>query len=137
MDGKVGVGLENSLRETDVKLKMSTDVLDGMFTGRITTIKAATGGKLSYSGDTGKAMSFIRIQNNMSRLYSAARNKIGDPGDQSKLGVVPTNEPTSFPATSNQTVPQRQAVTNITIPGVMKTGDVRDQILMVTNELFA
>jgi autoinducer 2 (AI-2) kinase len=77
VDGQVGAGLESPPREPDVKLKMSADILDGMFTGRVNAAKAATSGKLSFSGDTGKAMAFIRIQGNMSRLYGEARQQAG------------------------------------------------------------
>ena len=93
IDGKVSAGLDDPVREPDVKLKMSADVLDGMFTGRINATKAATSGKLSFSGDTGKAMAFIRIQGNMNRLYSEARNKVGDPGNLTLLASAPTVTP--------------------------------------------
>jgi putative sterol carrier protein len=91
VDGKVDSGLGNPPREPDVKLRMSADILDGMLTGRVNATKAATSGKLSFSGDTGKAMSFIRIQGSLGKLYSAAREKVSDTGDLTKLDAqVPT-----------------------------------------------
>ncbi len=149
VDGKVGAGLENPPREPDVKLKMAADILDGMFTGRINATKAATSGKLSFSGDTGKAMAFMRIQSNMSRLYSEARGKVGDPGDLTKLGVpapvivpvgvvpVPTQTPTQVPAQGQANTPSGYIGLPLQAPMIMKTGDIRDQILQVNNELYA
>ena len=130
--GKVGAGLEAPPRDPDVKLKMSADILDGMFTGRVNATRAATSGKLSFSGDTGKAMAFMRIQGNMGRLYTAAREKIGDPGDLTKLGVVPILPAPPFPTREGGTGGLGQVA-----PAIVKTGDIRDQILQVTNELYA
>ena len=135
LDGKVGAGLEPPPREPDVKLKMSADILDGMFTGRVNATKAATSGKLSFSGDTGKAMSFIRIQGNMSRLYTEARRNIGDPGDLTKLGVAAPSAAVS--GTLPPVSVQPMAAYPAGAPAVMKSGDVRDQILQVTNELYS
>ena len=136
IDGNVGAGLDNPPREPDVKLKMAADILDGMFTGRVNATKAATTGKLSFSGDTGKAMAFIRIQGTMGRLYTAAREKVGDPGDLTRLGSALVSLQTavqpSVPAGS------QSATANVApAQAVIKTGDVRDQILQVTNELYA
>ena len=134
VDGKVDSGLGDPPREPDVKLKMAADILDGMFTGRVNATKAATSGKLSFSGDTGKAMSFIRIQGNMGKLYTAAREKVGDPGDLTKIGAAPlTPAVSAIPAPIVQT----SAAYLPSAPSVTKTGDVRDQILQVTNELYA
>jgi L-ribulose-5-phosphate 4-epimerase len=130
IEGKVGAGLGLPPQEPDVRLKMSADILDGMFTERINAMKAAMGGKLSFSGDTGKAMTFQRIQRDMGRLYIAAREKIGDPGDLLNLGAVPV-----VPAVAASVVAAAQP--GVVVPAVIKTGDVRDQILMVTNELYA
>ena len=135
MDGKVDSGLGNPPREPDVKLKMVADILDGMFTGRVNATKAATSGKLSFSGDTGKAMSFIRIQGNMGRLYTAAREKVGDPGDLTKLAAAAV--PTPVPAPVSHPAAPAATASVLTAPAVVKTGDVRDQILLVTNELYA
>ena len=132
VDGKVGAGLEAPPREPDVKLKMVADILDGMFTGRVNATKAATSGKLSFSGDTGKAMAFMRIQGNLGRLYSEARAKIGDPGDLTKLGVVPIPSAPPFPGREGGMGGLGQVA-----PAVVKTGDVRDQILQLTNDLYA
>ncbi|MGZ6346801.1 MAG: NAD(P)-dependent oxidoreductase, partial [Anaerolineales bacterium] len=133
VDGKVAAGLDNPPREPDVKLKMVADVLDGMFTGRINATKAATTGKLSFSGDTGKAMAFMRIQNNMSRLYADARKKIGDPGD---LTAISTSSPADFSPAAPVAAQNVQAAFS-QVPVMVKVGDIRDQILMVTNELYA
>lgn len=133
VDGKVVAGLDNPPREPDVKLKMVADILDGMFTGRVNATKAATSGKLSFSGDTGKAMAFIRIQNNMSRLYTDARAKIGDPGDLTGISI---SQPAAL-ASAVVAVSQNPLASISQSPAVVKVGDVRDQILMVTNELYA
>jgi autoinducer 2 (AI-2) kinase len=135
VDGKVGAGLENPPREPDVKLKMSADTLDGIFTGRVNATKAATSGKLSFSGDTGKAMAFIRIQGNMTRLYTEARAKIGDPGDLTQLSAALA--PAPAPAGAAQAATQAASAYIPTAPAQVKVGDIRDEILQITNELFA
>jgi len=135
VDGKVGAGLEVPPRDPDVKLKMSADTLDGMFTGRVNATKAATSGKLSFSGDTGKAMAFIRIQGDMSRLYAEARQKIGDPGDLTGLGAPSPVAP--VPAAAAPSAVQTAGAYVPAAPALVRTGDVRDQILQITNELFA
>jgi sugar (pentulose or hexulose) kinase/phosphoglycerate dehydrogenase-like enzyme/ribulose-5-phosphate 4-epimerase/fuculose-1-phosphate aldolase/putative sterol carrier protein len=136
IDGKVGAGLNNPPREPDVKLKMAADILDGMFTGRINATKAATSGKLSFSGDTGKAMAFIRIQAAMGRLYTAAREKVGDPGDLTKLDTAMVPIPPVVQSSVSATTQSPSTYVSAT-QVVVKIGDVRDQILQVTNELYA
>lgn len=135
VNGQVAAGLDAPPREPDVKLKMATDILDGMFTGRVNATKAATSGKLSFSGDTGKAMAFIRIQGQISQLYSQARQKVGDPGDLTRLNAIPTPPP---PSISTATLPsERKETPAYAAPIIHKTGDVRNEILMVTSELYA
>jgi sugar (pentulose or hexulose) kinase/phosphoglycerate dehydrogenase-like enzyme/ribulose-5-phosphate 4-epimerase/fuculose-1-phosphate aldolase/putative sterol carrier protein len=133
VDGKADAGLGSPSREPDVRLKMVADILDGMFTGRVNATRAATSGKLSFSGDTGKAMAFMRIQGNITRLYSQAREKIGDPGDLSKLAVQPVAASAPLPDAPAQPAPTYLPA----VPVVARTGDIRDQILLVTSELYA
>ncbi len=129
--GAVDAGLGNPPREPDVRLKMTADTLDGMFTGRVNAMKAAMGGKLSFSGDTGKAMAFQRIQADMGRLYSEARARVGDPGDLTQLGAAP-------PAAPPPAAPLvAQAIATGGSPVAVRVGDVRDTILAVTGELYA
>jgi autoinducer 2 (AI-2) kinase len=80
-DGAVTGDLGAPPAQADVRLKMKTDVLDGMFTDRINATRAAMTGKLSFSGDTRLAMGMQRIQNDLIRLYSLAREEVGAPGD--------------------------------------------------------
>jgi len=80
-DGVVEAGMGEPSREPDVNLKMSADTLDGMFTKRIKAMSAAMSGKLSFSGNTKKAMAFQRAQKDMQRIYQHAREAAGDPGD--------------------------------------------------------
>jgi sugar (pentulose or hexulose) kinase/phosphoglycerate dehydrogenase-like enzyme/ribulose-5-phosphate 4-epimerase/fuculose-1-phosphate aldolase/putative sterol carrier protein len=112
--------------EADVVLKMKADILDGMFTGRVSGMDAAMSGKLSFSGDTAKAMTFQQIQKDMMRLYQEVRASVGDPGDLTKIGK--TNEPKPPAAV--------QAVA-FGAPAIIKIGDIRDDLLQVTNELYA
>ena len=127
-DGRVDAGLGEPPVEPHVRLKMSADILDGMFTGRISGNKAAMTGKLSFSGDTRKAMAFQRFSRDMERLYQAAREQVGDPGDLTQLGKTPVRAATPESATQAD---------SYTAPAVIKVGDVRDEILQVTNELYA
>jgi sugar (pentulose or hexulose) kinase/phosphoglycerate dehydrogenase-like enzyme/ribulose-5-phosphate 4-epimerase/fuculose-1-phosphate aldolase/putative sterol carrier protein len=103
----------------DVELKMRADVLDGMFTGRVNAMQAATSGRLSFSGDTVKAMTLQQIQSDLSRLYKAARDAVGDPGD---LASIPE------PGAAAKTAPRMQPV---------GAGDVRTELIQVVNELYA
>jgi autoinducer 2 (AI-2) kinase len=138
INGQVGAGLGSPPREPDVRLKMSLDTLDGMFTGRVNATRAATSGRLSFSGDTGKAMAFMRIQKDMNRLYSECRARIGDPGDLT--GVISTPAPAaSLPASVIHTPVAAQPVEPVVAVAAReeKTGDIRDLILSVTNELYA
>ncbi|MCJ7624091.1 MAG: class II aldolase/adducin family protein, partial [Anaerolineaceae bacterium] len=131
VDGTVDAGLGEPPVEPNVNLKMSADILDGMFTGRINANRAAMTGKLSFSGDTRKAMSLQRFMKGISRMYQEARDEIGDPGDLTQIGSAP--EAPAKPATQ-AVQPSRES---ISVPTVLKVGDVRDELLQITNELYA
>jgi autoinducer 2 (AI-2) kinase len=141
LNGVVDAGLGEPPGEHDVSLKMAADTLDGMFTGRIGGMKAAMTGKLSFSGDTGKAMAFQRIQNDMNRLYLEAREEIGDPGDLTQIGATPLEPAPSAPQPqpAGDYMPPHQGVagyiTGIPSP-IRQLGDIRDEIVAVTTELF-
>jgi autoinducer 2 (AI-2) kinase len=134
LDGAVDAALGEPSVEPHVRLKMDADILDGMFTGRISGNKAAMTGKLSFSGDTRKAMAFQRFTRDMERLYQAARQQVGDPGDLKQLGAAaavttPAGQPAD-PLVAGVAYTARA-------PAVIKVGDVRDEMLQVTNELYA
>ncbi len=124
VQGRVGAALGEPPREPDVRLKMSADTFDGIFTGRVNAMRAAMTGKLAFSGDTGKAMVFQRLQKDVSRLYAEARDKVGDPGDLMQLAgpaQPPVATPSSVPAAA---------------PTIARADDVRDAILQVADELY-
>ncbi len=114
----------------DVELKMRADILDGMFTGRVNAMQAATGGKLSFSGDTVKAMTLQQIQADMSRLYAAARAEVGDPGDLSAAAEPPSAAPRPAATAAATAEPSVISV------GPRKVGDIRDEMLEVIHELY-
>ena len=99
----------------EVALKLRAEVLDGMFTGKVNPMQAATTGGLSFQGDTLKAMTLQYIQEDLSRLYMEAREKVGDPGDLASL---------ARPAGAARTV---------TPAG---PGDIRSELIEVVNELY-
>lgn len=125
VQGQVGAALGEPPREPDVRLKMSADTFDGIFTGRVNPMRAAMTGKLAFSGDTGKAMVFQRLQKDVSRLYAEARDKVGDPGDLTQL-AGPAQPPIAPPSAT----PSVGAA-------IARPGDVCDAILQVANELYA
>src|SRR4029453_15977106 len=69
-----------------VQLRMRASILDGMFTGKVKAMKAAMQGEVAFTGDAGKAMAIQQLQGDMRRLYTAAREEVGDPGD---LAAIP------------------------------------------------
>jgi autoinducer 2 (AI-2) kinase len=104
--------------QAPVELKMRADLLDGMFTGRSNAMQAAMNGELSFSGDTAKAMTLTHIQDDLSRLYAAAREEVGDPGD---LASLPD--------------PQAGAAAAAGI-GAPAEGDTRHELCRIVEELF-
>ena len=127
VDGSVEAGLGTSPRPSNVHLKMNAAILDGVFTGKVNGMRAAMTGKLSFSGDTNKAMAFQRLQGDLARLYQAARQAVGDPGDLTAIGQA---EPAS----------QRQPSAGPALPSPDQTaeaGDVRDEVLKVVRDLYA
>jgi autoinducer 2 (AI-2) kinase len=102
-----------------VALKMRADVLDGMLTGRRNAMQAAMNGELSFSGDTARAMTLQHVQRDLSRLYRAAREAAGDPGD---LAALP--DPGAGAAGTTAAAPSNDT-------------DVRPELIAVVNELYA
>jgi L-ribulose-5-phosphate 4-epimerase len=124
VDGVVEAGLGEPPREPHVRLKMDAATFDGLMLGTVNGMQAAMSGKLSFSGDTRRAMSMQRFQRGMGAAYQQARAELGDPGDLAKIGQ-----------SSAGTVPE--ATVAIAPPlAHAKTGDVRDEILQVVNELY-
>lgn len=128
-DGTVDAAPGDPPAPPDVTLKMSADTLDGLFTGRINATRAAMSGKISFSGDTSKAMAFQRIQKEMGSLYATAREAVGGLGDLTAVAPPPAPQPSAAPAPAT-TVAQA-------VSAPLKTGDVRDELLAILNELYA
>jgi autoinducer 2 (AI-2) kinase len=111
-DGRVTGAVAAPERCAEVELKLAADVLDGMFTGRVNAMQSAMDGKLSFTGDTAKAMTLQDLQGELSRCYGAARDDVGDPGNL-EAGAVP-------PAAAGAPI-----------------DDVRVDIVRAVNELYA
>jgi autoinducer 2 (AI-2) kinase len=60
-----------------------------MFSGRLNAMQAAQDGRLSFTGDAGKAMTLQHLQGELGRLWRAAREAVGDPGDLAVAPVAP------------------------------------------------
>jgi phosphoglycerate dehydrogenase-like enzyme/sugar (pentulose or hexulose) kinase/ribulose-5-phosphate 4-epimerase/fuculose-1-phosphate aldolase/putative sterol carrier protein len=101
-DGRVSAGLGEPESEPDVELRMRAAIFDGIFTGAANAMEAATSGRLSFTGDTLKAMTLQEIQADLTRLYLAARERVGAPGD---LGPVTTPRPAAGGAATGAVAP--------------------------------
>jgi autoinducer 2 (AI-2) kinase len=121
-DGGVHGGLGAPASGAGVQLEMKADLLDGMFTGRKNAMQAAMAGELSFSGDTAKAMTLTHVNADLSRLYRAVREKLGDPGDLTALAG-----PAAAPA----------AAAPAARPSAAAADDPRHQIVQIVNELYA
>jgi autoinducer 2 (AI-2) kinase len=67
-----------------VRLKMRAEIFDQIFSGKLDPAQAAMTGKLSFTGDTRRAMGLKRLQNDMTRVYLVAREASGGPGELPK-----------------------------------------------------
>jgi ribulose-5-phosphate 4-epimerase/fuculose-1-phosphate aldolase len=85
---------------------------------------------MKFSGDIHKAMQMQQIQKDIMQIYSEARDKIGDPGDLTKL--TPKSITDTVPA---PTIPNPQ---NAIIPSepVVDAGDERDELVDALKELY-
>ena len=123
--GDVSGELSAPASPPDLTLKMKADILDGMLTGRTNATRAAMTGKIAFSGDTRKAMSMQKVQKDLTRLYSQAREEVGDPGD-----LIAAQELVS-PSAPTAVVAAEPAVIHALV------GDERDEIIPVLNELYS
>jgi autoinducer 2 (AI-2) kinase len=76
----------------DVRLSMGAAIFDGMFGGELNAMEAAMDGRLSFTGDAGKAMTLQHLEPLLAATYKAAREEAGDLGDLSALAASTTAE---------------------------------------------
>lgn len=119
-DGRVLAGLGAPPAPAEVRMKATAAVLDEILTGRLSGNKAAMSGKLSFSGDVRTAMGLQRIQGDMVRLYTAAREEMGGI-DFAAAAVAPP------PAVPSPTAP----------PAPVGAEDPRQEIVRAVGELYA
>jgi ketol-acid reductoisomerase len=75
-DGEVVAHMGPRPSPAEVRLETDTDVLDGMFTGRINAMRAFMSGKLSFSGEARLAITIQQVQDDLCRLYTQARSTV-------------------------------------------------------------
>jgi autoinducer 2 (AI-2) kinase len=149
----------------EVNLRMPIEIFDGMMRGKVNGAKAAMTGQMSFTGNVRKAMSMQSILKLMMASYEKALKTVGDL-DVTKLSAASPSAPESskdkavnvesLPAVQGEKVKKglfaklfgknksdaviERVTEKIIYAGEAakpKTGDVRDEILQVTNELFA
>jgi ketol-acid reductoisomerase len=75
-DGEVTAALGPPISPAEVRLQTESEVLDGMFTGRINAMRAFMTGKLSFSGEAKLAITIQQIQDDLCQLYTQAREAV-------------------------------------------------------------
>jgi len=78
-EGRVTGGVSEPPAPAEVRLEMDAEVLDGMLTGSINAARAAMSGRVSFEGDTRRAMTVQRVQADLTRLYREARRAVLEP----------------------------------------------------------
>jgi autoinducer 2 (AI-2) kinase len=125
-DGAVETSIGQPSQPADVRLKMKAEVFDKIFTGQSNATKAAMTGKLSFSGDTRRAMGIQRVQGDLTRLYQEARAAAGGPGDLSAASRPAGAAPA--PALARPAAAP---------PAPALGGDERDELVAVVKELYS
>jgi autoinducer 2 (AI-2) kinase len=131
--GAVRCAVGDPPQKPEVTLKMKADILDKLFTGRENGAKAAMSGKLSFIGDTFKAMSLQRLQKDFNRLYTEARAQVGD------LDALFAGATTESPSQSNRPLPQAPAIVpsnKNASPARIPAGDIRDEVIHTVEEMY-
>jgi L-ribulose-5-phosphate 4-epimerase len=130
--GSVRCGVGDPPEKPQVTLKMRADILDKLFTGRENGPKAAMSGKLSFIGDTLKAMSLQRIQNDLNRLYTKARTEFKDLDlvFERALQEAPTqtHSPLAVATAASSGEGARAEPSHI--------GDIREEVVRAVEELY-
>jgi autoinducer 2 (AI-2) kinase len=98
VEGRVLADLGPPSAPGSVQLKLRADLFDGMLTGRRNAMEAAMNGELSFSGDAARAMTLQHVQRDLARLYQAAREAVGDPGDLASIPDPAGRPPSPAPA---------------------------------------
>ena len=133
--GAVRCGVGDPPEKPQVTLKMKADILDKLFTGRENGPKAAMSGKLSFTGDTIKAMSLQRIQKDLNRLYTEARAEVGN------LDALFERSAHEGPAQSNPPPAEALAAAvpsgTVANAGRILVGDIRDEVISTVEEMYA
>ena len=75
-NGEVTAALGPPVSPAEVRLQTESEVLDGMFTGRINAMRAFMTGKLSFSGEAKLAITIQQIQDELCQLYTRAREAV-------------------------------------------------------------
>jgi ribulose-5-phosphate 4-epimerase/fuculose-1-phosphate aldolase/putative sterol carrier protein len=143
--GTISGGFGVPSQQAEVQLKMKAGILDDMFTGRINPARAALSGRISFSGDTGKAMSIQKISKDIKRLYLKAREEIGDPAGLSSSGTASRadrNEPADrvyevkIPRTGKKGGWLSRKTKRAPAAKIKTAGDVRDEAVEIIKELY-
>ncbi len=133
-NGAVHCAVGEPPEKPQVTLKMKADILDKLFTGRENGPKAAMSGKLSFTGDTIKAMSLQRIQKDFNRLYTEARAQVGD------LDAVFARAADESPPQNNTLLPEPPATAapngKIASANRILVGDIRDEVIHTVEEMY-
>ena len=75
-DGEIIAAMGPPASPPEVRLQTESEVLDGMFTGRINAMRAFMTGKLSFSGEAKLAITIQQIQDDLCQLYTQARQAV-------------------------------------------------------------
>ena len=128
--GAVCCGMGDPPDRAQVTLKMNAEILDKLFTGRENGPKAAMSGKLSFIGDTIKAMSLQRIQNDFNRLYTEARSEVRDL-DAIFARAAEAPVAASPPAAAHESGGEIAGADRVCV------GDIRDEVIRAVEEMYA
>jgi len=132
--GAVRCGVGDPPEKPQVTLKMKADILDKLFTGRENGPKAAMSGKLSFTGDTIKAMSLQRIQKDFNRLYAEARAQVRDLDAAFGRAAGNTAQPND-PAPEEALATGAPSTTGDPAPRIL-VGDIRDEVISTVAEMY-